>query len=148
MDIAALVTWVLTAIGGFAMLGMWISRGGHRASSRSRLAPGLIFGHLGLAAAGLVLWIIYVLADAAVIGWIALVLLVPVAVLGFTMLARWIPTYRTARAAAPAGVGRATEAAGEAPPERAFPVPVVGAHGVLAVVTVLLALLANLGVGS
>lgn len=147
MAIAALVTWVLTAIGGFVMLGKWISRGGHRAGSPSRLAPGLVFGHFGLAAAGLVLWIIYVLAGAAVIGWIALVLLVPVAVLGFTMLARWIPTYRTARAAAPAGAGRAGEVAGEDPPERAFPVPVVGAHGVLAVVTVLLALLATLGVG-
>ncbi|GAA5113426.1 hypothetical protein [Pseudonocardia adelaidensis] len=148
MDIAALVTWVLTAIGGFAMLGMWISRGGHRASSRSRLAPGLIFAHLGLAAGGLVLWIVYVLTDAAVIGWIALVVLVPVVVLGFTMLARWIPTYRSTRAAAPTGAGRGAAGAGEGPPERAFPVPVVGAHGVLAVVTVLLALLANLGVGS
>jgi manganese efflux pump family protein len=148
MDIAALVTWVLTALGGFAMLGMWISRGGHRADGHSKIAPGLVFGHLGLAAAGLVLWIIYVLTDAAVIGWIALVLLVPVAALGFTMLARWIPTYRTARATASAGAGGAGGGTGEAPPERAFPVPVVGAHGVFAVATVVLALLANLGVGS
>jgi uncharacterized membrane-anchored protein len=147
MDVAALVTWVLTALGGFAMLGMWISRGGHRAGSASRIVPSLVFGHLGLAAAGLVLWIIYVLTDAAVIGWIALVLLVPVAALGFAMLARWIPTYRAARATAPAGAGRAGEG-GDAPPERAFPVPVVAAHGVFAVGTVLLALLANLGVGS
>jgi hypothetical protein len=147
MDIAALVTWVLTALGGFDMVGMWISRGGHRPNSRSTLTPGLVFGHLGLAAVGLVLWVVYVLTDAAAIGWIALVVLVPVAALGFTMLARWIPTYRAARAGAPAGAGRAAADAGEGPPERTFPVPVVGAHGVLAVVTVVLALLANLGVG-
>lgn len=147
MTIAALVTWVLTALGGFAMLGMWISRGGHRPGSRSKLSPGLIFGHFGLAAAGLVMWIIYVLAGTAVLGWIALILLVPVAALGFTMLARWIPTYRAIRASAPAGAGGAADAGGEAPPEQAFPVPVVIGHGALAVVTVVLALLANLGVG-
>jgi hypothetical protein len=144
MDIAALVSWVLTAVGGFTMLGMWISRGGHRPGSNSKLAPGLIFSHLGLAAAGLVLWIVYVLTDAAAIGWIALVLLVPVAVLGFTMLAMWIPTYRSARATAPAGAGGATGGGGEALPERAFPAPVVVAHGLLAVLTVILVLLANL----
>jgi hypothetical protein len=148
MDIAALVSWVLTAIGGFTMLGMWISRGGQRQGSHTRLSPGLVFGHFGLAAVGLVLWIVYVLTDSAAIGWIALALLVPVAALGFTMLARWIPTYRTARTPAHTGAQAAGETSGSALPERAFPVPVVAAHGVLAVVTVVLVLLADLGVGS
>jgi len=147
MAIAALVTWVLTALGGFAMLGMWISRGGHRPGGHSRLSPGMVFGHLALAAVGLVLWIVYVLTGSALLGWVALVLLVPVAAIGFTMLARWMPTYRAARAAAPAGAGRGGAEVAAAAPERAFPVPVVGAHGVFAVATVVLALLANLGVG-
>ncbi len=42
MGIAALVTWLLTAVGGFVMLGIWIARGSRRTS---RFSPGLIFGH-------------------------------------------------------------------------------------------------------
>ena len=30
MDIAALITWLITALGGFYMLGTWIARGGLR----------------------------------------------------------------------------------------------------------------------
>lgn len=148
MGIAALIAWVLTALGGFVMLGRWVSRGGTRRPSHSRFTPGLIFGHFALAAIGLVLWIVYLVIDKEPLGWIALVLLVPVAALGFTMLARWIPTYRQARQ--PVGAGaHATAAHGEdTPPERSFPVPVVGAHGLLAVVTVVLVLLADLGLGS
>ena len=33
MSIAALITWLVTAAGGFIMLGVWISRGGHRPDS-------------------------------------------------------------------------------------------------------------------
>ncbi|MFD3498127.1 hypothetical protein [Streptomyces sp. NPDC058678] len=39
MDIAALLTWVATALGGFYMLGIWLSRGGARGGgSRSPLS--------------------------------------------------------------------------------------------------------------
>ncbi|WIV57392.1 hypothetical protein [Amycolatopsis nalaikhensis] len=138
MDIAALIAWLVTAVGGFVMLGTWIAKGGTREPGRSRFSPGLVFGHFALAAAGLVLWIVYLVAGGAVLAWIAFVLLVPVAALGFTMLARWIPGYR-ARTASPSGV---------AAPEQHFPVVVVGAHGLVAVTTVVLVLLAALGVGS
>ncbi|GAA1162060.1 hypothetical protein GCM10009630_70440 [Kribbella jejuensis] len=136
MDIAALITWVITALGGFYLLYTWISRGGPRKPSTSRFPPGLIFGHFALAAIGLVLWIIYVITDSETLAWIAFVLLVPVALLGFTMLARWLPTYRN----------RATAAA-DPPAERHFPIAVVGGHGLFAVVTVVLVLLTALGVG-
>ena len=135
MEIAALITWLLTAGGGFYLLYTWISKGGPGNRSTSRFPPALIFGHFGLAAAGLVLWIIYVIVDSDTLAWIALILLVPVALLGFTMLARWLPTYRA----------RAT-AVGDGPAERHFPVATVGAHGLLAVVTVVLVLLAALEV--
>lgn len=111
------------------MLGIWISRGGHRPASGTRLAPGLLFTHFGLAVIGLVLWIVYVVVDKTALAWIAFVLLVPVALLGFTMLARWIPARRTATA------------------ESHFPVPVVVGHGLFAATTLVLALLAALGVG-
>jgi len=99
--------------------------------------------HFLLAATGLVLWIIYVATDTTALAWVAFILLVPVAALGFTMLVRWLPTYRQR--------GTLTSAAQTAtatdPAERHFPVPVVAGHGVVAVVTVVLVLLTALGVG-
>lgn len=134
MGIAALITWLITAAGGFVMLGTWLSKGGHRRdqSNGSHLPPAVIFGHFALAAVGLVLWIVYVVIDNHAVAWVAWALLVPVAALGFVMLARWLPTYR------------APSASGEGPAERHFPVAVVAGHGVFAVITVVLALLAAL----
>ena len=136
MGIAALITWVITALGGFYLLYTWISRGGPRKPSTSHFPPALIFGHFSLAAIGLVIWIVYVITDSEALSWVAFILLVPVAALGFTMLFRWLPTYRN----------RAT-AASDPPAERHFPVAVVGGHGLFAVVTVVLVLLTALGVG-
>lgn len=152
MGIAALVTWLITAVGGFYLLYTWISNGGPKKPSASHFPPALIFGHFALAAIGLVVWIIYVIVDNDTLAWIAFILLVPVALLGLTMQLRWLPTYRAGRAtaaqasttsAAPAGVS----AAGEVPAESHFPVAVVGGHGLLAVVTVVLVLLTALEVG-
>lgn len=140
MDIAALIVWIITAVGGFGLLGTWIAKGGVRpqqAGAASRFPPALIFGHFLLAAAGLVLWLVYVATGTDALAWIAFVLLLIVAVLGFTMFARWLPTYRAA--------GSTTAVAG--PPERHFPVAVVAAHGLVAATTLVLVLLAALNVG-
>ena len=141
MDIAALVTWLVTALGGFFMLGIWISRGGPRRQEGggSRLPAPFVFGHFLLAAAGLVVWIVYLVAGGRGLAWTAFGLLVPVALLGFAMFARWVPVYREHAA----GLGGGAQA----PAERHFPVPVVLAHGLFAVVTVVLVLLTALGVG-
>ncbi|GAA3433281.1 hypothetical protein [Kutzneria kofuensis] len=141
MAVAALITWLLTAVGGFVMLGMWIAKGGLREPRTSHFPPAVIFGHFALAAVGLVVWIVYLFVDRPLLAWIALVLLVPVALLGFVMLARWIPVYR-GRAAAAAGGPGASSATEHGPAERSFPVVIVGGHGLLAVVTVVLVLLA------
>jgi hypothetical protein len=143
VDIAALIAWIITAGGGFVLLATWIRGGGHRQPSNSRFPPVLIFGHFGLAAIGLVVWIIYVVNGSHALAWTAFVLLVPVALLGFTMFARWLPSYRRRGTL----TGAAQSATANAPAERNFPVAVVGAHGVLAVVTVVLVLLSALGVG-
>ncbi len=129
MAIAALITWLVTAVGGFVMLGIWISRGGHRPDSGTRLAPGLVFTHFVLAAVGLVLWIVYLAINKSAVAWVAFVLLLPVALLGFTMLARWVPARRTGTA------------------ESRFPVPVVAGHGLFAAATLVLVLLTALKVG-
>jgi hypothetical protein len=140
MGIAALITWVLTAGGGFYMLATWVSNGGTRQPRTSNFPPALIFGHFALAAIGLVVWIIYVISDTEALTWVAFVLLLPVALLGFIMLSRWLPARRTS---AHAAVGTSAVA----PPEQRFPVPVVAGHGLLAVVTLVLVLLTALGVG-
>ncbi|MFE2959615.1 hypothetical protein [Nocardia tengchongensis] len=145
MAIAALITWLLTAAGGFVLLGTWIAKGGVREPRTSHLPPPVIFGHFLLAAIGLVLWIIYLVVDSDALAWVAFGLLVPVAALGFVMLLRWIPVYRAARTAdaepAPVSIP------GREPAERHFPVLIVGGHGVFAVITVVLVLLTALGVG-
>src|SRR5215212_10745110 len=143
MEWAALIAWVLTAGGGFILLSIWIGRGGLREgrAAGDRIRPPLILSHFGLAATGLVIWIIYLASDSDALAWIALVILVIVATLGWTMFAIWLRRRKQPAAAAePAAPGL--------PAEQHFPVPIVALHGLLAVITVLLVLLATLEVGS
>ena len=107
----------------------------------------MIFGHFLLAAAGLVIWIIYVAVHTKALAWAAFVVLLPVAALGFVMLLRWLPAWRADRVLATAGGSGAASIAGGDPAERHLPVPVILGHGVFAVVTLLLVLLAAAGVG-
>jgi manganese efflux pump family protein len=133
MEIAALVTWIVAALGGFALLGMWLRGGGSSgtAGAASRFRPPLIFGHFLLAAIGLVLWIIYLVNDSDGLAWTATVVILVVAVLGFTMFGRWV---------AGGGLRRGAEA-DAAPPEQHFPVALVIGHGLFAATTVVLVLL-------
>ena len=143
MKWAALITWVLTAGGGFVLLSIWLARGGMRQArdAGNRIRPPLIMSHFLLAATGLVLWIVYVVDDSTTIAWIAFVALLVVAALGFTMFAIWLRR-RQARSAAVETVTPDT------PPEQHFPVAIVGLHGVLAATTLVLVLLTAAGVGS
>jgi hypothetical protein len=146
MDIAALILWLLTAADGFVLLGTWITRGGLRNPGVSRLPAPVILGHFMLAAIGLVLWIIYVAGDSKPVAWTAFGLLVPVALFGFAMFARWVPVYRN-RAAVPAATATATTTGATASPsavpaERSFPLPIVLGHGALAATTLVLVLIA------
>lgn len=151
MEWAALITWILTAGGGFVMLAIWLRNGGMdqnspaSASTNPLVRPPLILGHFGLAATGLVLWIIYVASDSDALAWIAFVLLLVVALLGFTMLAIWL---RQRRGALPADATAPAAAPSSEPAEQRFPVAIVGAHGVLAATTLVLVFLAAIGVGS
>lgn len=142
MVIAALVTWLVTAILGFTMLYLWISKGGLQAarggtgqSSRlapqsSRFAPGVVFSHFLLAAAGLILWIVYAITDTEALTWVAFVFLIAIAVLGDLLFLRW----RRGR--------------GSGAVESALPDLVVYVHGLFAATTIVLVLLTALGVGT
>jgi hypothetical protein len=167
MAIAALLTWLVTAVLGFTMLGMWLRGGGIRAASAqsgtsasggspasaasaasggastsvgasatggttattTRFAPGVVLGHFVIAAAGLLVWIWYLVTDLDALTWVAFILLVVVAVLGEVLFLRWFRNR------------------GEATVESHLPKPVVYTHGVFAVVTAVLVLLVALGVG-
>jgi hypothetical protein len=143
MEWAALITWVLTAGGGFVMLGLWLRSGGMAQSRQDGrlIRPPLILTHFGLAATGLVLWIVYLASDSDVLAWLAFALLAVVAALGFTMLAIWLQQPRS-----PVAAG-APAASASQPAERRFPVPVVAAHGLLAAATLVLVFLTAAGVG-
>jgi hypothetical protein len=143
MKWVALVTWVLTAGGGFVMLGLWLKNGGMDASNSpgDRIRSNRILTHFALAATGLVIWIIYVASDTDALKWIAFILLLFVALLGFSMLATWLKQ----RSAAPSAA--AASPTSEHPPEQHFPTAIVGLHGVLAAVTLVLVFLVAVGVG-
>ena len=49
----------------------------------------MIFGHGLLAATGLIIWIIYLASDTDALRWVALAILLVVAILGFTMARLW-----------------------------------------------------------
>src|SRR4051794_2053140 len=126
MDWAALVTWVITAGGGFVLLAIWLGRGGMKqaAETGSRIRPPPIFSHFLLAATGLVLWIVYLVDDSSTVAWIAFALLLVVALLGFTMFGIWLKRRSAGTAAGP-----------DTPAEQHFPIAIVGLHGLLAATT-------------
>ena len=140
MMIAALVTWVLAALIGAYLFATWIANGGLRpraGEQPSRFAPQLIFGHGGLAAAGLAVWVSYLVLAIPALAWAALADLVLVAALGATMFGLWIRTGH--------GQPRGRHAAGSRhAAEDHFPPPAVLSHGLLAVATIALVLVTAL----
>jgi hypothetical protein len=140
MEYAALISWIVTAGGGFVLLGLWLRHGGMRQREPGRqIRPPLILSHFALAATGLVLWIVYVINDSDTLAWIAFGILVAVAVLGWTMFAIWWQRRQAHATLAP------TSTPG-LPAEQRFPVAIVTLHGLLAVTTVVLVFLAAIGV--
>jgi hypothetical protein len=141
---AALITWFAAVLLGLFMLAVWLIENDvtDRVAAPSRLPVVIIFAHLSLAAAGLAIWVVYLVVERKMFAWTAIGILGGIAALGATMFLRWIPVYR--------GTGRPTSPqppGGEltVPAEGNFPVAVVAAHGLLAVATLVLALLAALG---
>ncbi|MET9022959.1 hypothetical protein ABZV93_23550 [Actinopolymorpha sp. NPDC004070] len=158
MAVAALITWVITAILGATMLRKWVSGGGLAAAradaagtaeaapgttagggtapggaapgsaGATSFPPGVVFGHFLVVVAGLVVWIIYFAVDNDVLTWVAFATLIVGAVLGDVMFLRWRKS------------GSGTES--RLPRQLVYP------HGVFAVITIILVLLAALGVGS
>jgi hypothetical protein len=144
MGVAALISWFVTAFVGLYLVAVWLIENdvSQEGTVRSRLPGPVIFGHVLLALSGLVCWVIHLLFGSASWGWAAMGILGGIAVLGLTMFTRWIPVH-AAFVAAESTRGMSAEF--DFPAERAFPLTVVIIHGVLAVTTVILVLLAMLG---
>jgi hypothetical protein len=150
MAIAALVTWLITAGFGFFMLIRWATRGGLREvpGAGTNFPRIRVFAHFGLAAAGLIVWIIYLVTGNTLWAWIAVADLILVAVVGGLLVRQWTKDGRAAMAsAARSDAGAAPSAAGAVDlAEQHIPRPPVVLHGVFAVSTVILVLLSAFGV--
>jgi hypothetical protein len=170
MSLAALFSWLITASGGLYLLTIWLIEYDHefQAGAATRLPVPVISAHALLAIAGLGLWGYYLFSGAARLAWAAVAVLAIVAVLGLIMAARWIVVYRAHRtprvavaatgahsasaslfnpaATEPSGAGRAIHSGAPGPPERHFPLPVVIAHGIFAIVTIVFVVLTALDV--
>jgi hypothetical protein len=144
MSVVALFTWIVAMLLGLVLLVIWMIEYDRefQSATATRLPVPVVSGHALLAMGGLILWISYLLLDQERLAWAAAAILGAVAVLGLVMAARWIRVYRAYGNPGPSLTRTTT-----APPERSFPLPVVVAHGIMAVATVVLVLLTALGVG-
>lgn len=144
MSTFALYTWMITILLGLLLLIIWIMEYDRefQSGAATRLPVPVVSAHALLGMGGLLLWIGYLLVDQERLAWAAVAVLGAVATLGLMMAARWLIVYRTVPSPDPSFARKPA-----VPPERAFPVPVVITHGVLAFTTIGLVVLTALGVG-
>ena len=97
MALAALVSWLITASAGLYLLAIWLIEYDRdfQSASATRLPVPVISAHVLLALGGLGLWALYLITDTLRLAWVAVAVLVVVALLGLTMAARWVGVYRT-----------------------------------------------------
>jgi hypothetical protein len=132
---------------GLYMLTVWLIENDatRRGEAKSQLPSAVVFTHLILAVSGLVVWVVYLLADQQRLAWIALGTLTAIALLGLLMFARWIPVHRGADL--PVSPAQFPGGALAVPPEGNIPEAVVACHGAFALITYVLVLLTTLNVG-
>ena len=135
MTALASLTWAATVVAGLVLLVIWLMEYDreYQSAAATRLPVPVISTHALLGVGGLVLWLLYLVADQDRLAWATIGDLGVVAVLGLVMAVRWIGVYRDY--AAP---DSSTSRVITVPPERHFPRPVIVVHGILAVATVCL----------
>jgi len=137
MSVAALFTWMATILAGLLLLIIWLMEYDreYQSGAATRLPVPVISAHALLGIGGLLLWAVYLLGDEERVAWATVADLGIAALLGLIMAARWIRVHRAFTDPDPSLTRVVT-----VPPERHFPVPVVVAHGILAVTTIVLVL--------
>jgi manganese efflux pump family protein len=93
LGIATMFSWLFTAGVGTYMLRSVVAHGGLRKQRdvREGLPPAVLFGHFGLAIAGLVVWISYLAIGWDALAWVAVCLLMPAIGLGLCTVILWTP---------------------------------------------------------
>ena len=135
MNAAALFTWMATVLCGLILLVIWLMEYDRdfQSFSATRLPVPVISTHALLGVGGLTVWGFYLATDNDPLGWVSVVDLGVVAMLGLVMAVRWVTVYRAY--AAPSGSATTVVAV---PPERHFPRPVILIHGIFAAATLTL----------
>lgn len=142
IGVAALISWLLTAAFGGALVLLWAARSSTRPLRRRHrpsygrpppyIPRSLVVAHVALAVGGLVAWTGALIAAKEGLAYVALGALLMVALLGASMFVRWLGS-RRARQATRMLIG--------APAESRLPTVMVLGHGLLGVATVVLVVL-------
>src|SRR5215813_9463430 len=96
MTIVALITWIVTALGGLYLLAIWLIEydPDFQRAAATRLPVPVVSGHVLFAVGGLVVWLMYLITDKDIFAWSTIAVLAFVATFGLTMAVRWIGVYR------------------------------------------------------
>lgn len=130
-QVGALLAWLATAASGGLVLARWLRAGGSPLRRTATAAPpAAILGHVSGGLLGLVLWAAFMLSGQAVLAWIALGLLAPVAGAGMAVLVLGLPS--------PGRPGLTAR-------RPRIPVLAIFAHGLFAATALLLVLTATIG---
>jgi hypothetical protein len=139
--LAALIVWLTAVIAGARLLARRLFRG------RRVRTPGaslwVLGSHAGLATAGLVLWVVFLLTGSTLIGWLDVAMTWLIAGLGMATLLADPP----GQYASSAGADGTASASSLALARGRAPVLTIALHGGLAATTMALVLLAVIGVG-
>jgi hypothetical protein len=97
MPVVALITWIVTALGGLYLLAIWLIEydPDFQRAAATRLPVPVVSGHVLFALGGLVVWLMYLITDEDVFAWATAGVLAFVATFGLTMAVRWIGVYRS-----------------------------------------------------
>jgi hypothetical protein len=97
MPVVALITWIVTALGGLYLLAIWLIEydPDFQRAAATRLPVPVVSGHVLFAVGGLAVWLMYLVTDEDIFAWATVAVLAFVATFGLTMAVRWIGVYRT-----------------------------------------------------
>jgi hypothetical protein len=130
-QVGALLAWLAAAASGGLVLARWLRAGGSPLRRTATAAPpAVILGHVSGGLLGLVLWAGFMLGGWAVLAWIALGLLAPVAGAGMAVLVLGLPS---------------PDRPGLTARRPRIPVLAIFAHGLFAATALLLVLMATIG---
>ena len=96
LELAALVTWLATEALGAIMLRGWIASGGAARARRQPANAGgmslpVLAGHAGLNLCGLLCWIVFLASGTRIIAFVALGFMAPAIGLGISTVTIWTP---------------------------------------------------------